>query len=333
MSYKKTLKSKIAQAAMEYLITYGWALILIATIASVLFFILGDNPLKEVIFLSSDPDKISVKEGVVSKEIANIKLKNASGGRLQVLQLSGNCQLNGKTPSEGSPVLVIPGSEMVIECSAPKNQIDKVDINYTDYFGFKKWAVIYTNQGYNSDTGINPRENYCGDGVCDAGENCSSCVSDCGACIPTINQIKVLMIYQGTITTYLRLNGVESQFPGWGSVVGAWGTRTTSWMPNRPGGGNWTWDDINNLQLVIGLSGSPGKLTQVYVIVDNVSGTLNLRPNSAGDYTNIEGAQPAGSTHWTLVDDPVGAADNDATYVWTNSGTEKKDAYQLENAS
>lgn len=109
-----------------------------------------------------------------------------------------------------------------------------------------------------------------------------------------INQIRVKMRYQGKITTYLRLNGVESSFPGSGSIVGAWGDRTTSWQPSRPGGGSWTWSDINNLQVVIGLqsvtlSGNTyqGRLTQVYVEVEHSGGTLILRPDGEGDYTNI----------------------------------------------
>lgn len=160
-----------------------------------------------------------------------------------------------------------------------------------------------------------------------------------------INATKVVMVFQGTIKTYLRLNGAESAFPGQGSGAGAWFTRTTSWSPSRPGGGNWTWADIANLQVVPGLSTVtsfnttyPGKLTQIYVQVQYINDTnmsnitlssITLRPNCPGDYNNIESPATDPTTHWTLVDDIT--ADGDATYVWTNSATEQKDAYNLEN--
>ena len=123
-----------------------------------------------------------------------------------------------------------------------------------------------------------------------------------------INQVRVKMRYQGRITSGLRLYGVESMFPGVGSVFSAWEDRSTAWQPIRPGGGGWTWNDIRNLQVVTGLSAytssgeitscqgtttsSPrvtqGQLTQIYVEVDYSGGTLILRPNGDGDYINIE---------------------------------------------
>jgi len=151
----------------------------------------------------------------------------------------------------------------------------------------------------------------------------------------TIDRIRVRMRYQGTIKTYLRLNGEESEFPGLGSVGGAWADRFTAWQPSRPGGGSWTWDDIENLQVVAGLStwtfsGTiyQGRLTQIYVEVDDGGSILILRPDSDGDYINIENP-PVGS-HWDLVDDVV--ADDFGTYVWTDSGSEQKDAYNLQTA-
>ena len=150
----------------------------------------------------------------------------------------------------------------------------------------------------------------------------------------TIDRIRVRMRFQGTIKTYFRLNGAESKFPGEGSAGGAWADRFTAWMPSRPGGGSWTWDDIKNLQVVAGLSTwtfsgktYQGRLTQIYVEVDDGGSILTLRPDSDGDYINIENP-PVGS-HWDLVDDVV--ADDFGTYVWTDSGSEQKDAYNLQD--
>jgi len=128
-----------------------------------------------------------------------------------------------------------------------------------------------------------------------------------------INQVRVRMRYQGTIKTYLRLNGIEIQSPGSRSVFSAWEDYSTAWQLSRPGGGNWTWNDIRDLQVVVGLSAytssdditdcqgifssslrvTQGQLTQIYVEVDYSGGTLILRPNGDGDYINIENPSTA----------------------------------------
>jgi len=51
-----------------------------------------------------------------------------------------------------------------------------------------------------------------------------------------------------------------------------------------------------------------------------------IRPNGAGDYTGIANVFGA-ATHWEAVDDV--ASDADATYVYTTSTTQQKDAYNL----
>lgn len=110
-----------------------------------------------------------------------------------------------------------------------------------------------------------------------------------------INQIRVWVRFQGRITTHLRLNGVESVFPGSGTAGGGWSDQFTGWQPSRPGGGSWTWSDIRDLQVGIGLSAwtifgttYQGRLTQIYIEVDYSGGTLTLRPDADGDYINID---------------------------------------------
>lgn len=49
-----------SQAALEYLMTYGWALVLIVTIASVLFFVVAP-PTSQFSCASSDPTKIVLR--------------------------------------------------------------------------------------------------------------------------------------------------------------------------------------------------------------------------------------------------------------------------------
>jgi len=93
----------------------------------------------------------------------------------------------------------------------------------------------------------------------------------------------------------LRLNGNEAGAASSLCSLGTWGDFGPTVPMPRPGGGSWTWPDISNLQLVIGLrkfnaSDPAAKLTQAYVGVNtNVGNTYILRPNAEGDYQNIEG--------------------------------------------
>ena len=59
---------------------------------------------------------------------------------------------------------------------------------------------------------------------------------------------------------------------------------------------------------------------------------IQLLPNAAGDYANIESQSPAGP-HWTLIDDPVASPDDDATYLLSISNVAEKEAYNLQPAS
>ena len=54
------MPSKKAQAGLEYLMTYGWALVLIVTVAGVLFFVMAP-PTNNFVCRSSDPTKIIVQ--------------------------------------------------------------------------------------------------------------------------------------------------------------------------------------------------------------------------------------------------------------------------------
>lgn len=63
------------------------------------------------------------------------------------------------------------------------------------------------------------------------------------------------------------------------------------------------------------------------------SGTEFALPNGVGDFTNIASCFPGGGeAHWEDVDDPVGASDNDTSYVFTDNVVGQSDAYALQNA-
>ena len=57
--------------------------------------------------------------------------------------------------------------------------------------------------------------------------------------------------------------------------------------------------------------------------------TETLRPNAAGDETNIASQYPASNYHWDKVDEET--TDDDSTYVYSNSTSYTRDLYSLSN--
>lgn len=80
---KVILMNSKAQVSMEYLMTYGWVLVLIATVVSVLVFIVS-SPVPGVTFSSSDPTKILVSSVGLDGTNAVGILKNITGGRINI---------------------------------------------------------------------------------------------------------------------------------------------------------------------------------------------------------------------------------------------------------
>ena len=63
--------NQIAQTSLEYLTTYGWALVIVATVVGVLIFV--TSPPQDIAsFSSSDSGKIFVKDSVVQDTIVTI---------------------------------------------------------------------------------------------------------------------------------------------------------------------------------------------------------------------------------------------------------------------
>ena len=73
------------QASLEYLMTYGWALIMIATVIAVLIF-LTQAPTQEVKFVSSQPTKLLLKSSSIDNttNIAKVVLQNITGGQIEI---------------------------------------------------------------------------------------------------------------------------------------------------------------------------------------------------------------------------------------------------------
>lgn len=88
--------------------------------------------------------------------------------------------------------------------------------------------------------------------------------------------------YNSHITPYLRLNTAETAGTTLTINTDPW--VTSNEILARPGGGDWNWDDINNLQVCIGLDAYNDlrypRCTQVYVEVDYTPAAPNQPPDA-----------------------------------------------------
>jgi hypothetical protein len=174
---------KKAQAGLEYLMTYGWALVLIASIIGVFVILIG-TPTGQISFTSSEPTKMPVKGSSydTAKGFVEIILQNITGGGISITKVTLDnavfygCKLNGTTFTSGadiSPAInVIAGGEMrFTEIKYVGSGAGKIEIDYKDYANMvRKVTVSGTKQG---------RGAYCGDGYCTGSEDNYTCPSDC----------------------------------------------------------------------------------------------------------------------------------------------------------
>jgi hypothetical protein len=138
------------QSSLDYVMTYGMALILIAVVVAVLIFILS-SPASSVVFSSSDSAKILLKAGAVSGTDADIRMQNITGGSIEVTSASmaggystASCNLNGQAFPSGSPgTEVNAGGSLFIECdSVSDSGKGRISINYVDYAGLARTVDV-----------------------------------------------------------------------------------------------------------------------------------------------------------------------------------------------
>jgi len=131
--------NKKAQAGLEYLITYGWAIALVAAVIGTLVLVVG-TPLAESSFSSSDPTKLMIKGAAVNDQVATIKLQNITGGEIEVQSATGG---NGYYDCEYVPTTVRAGGELEIKCAAPPTVTQgTVAVVYVDSSGFLQNTLL-----------------------------------------------------------------------------------------------------------------------------------------------------------------------------------------------
>jgi len=127
-----------AQSGLEYLVTYGWALILVATVVSVLVFVVA-SPAQGATFSSSDPTKLMIKGAVVDNGLATIKLQNITGGAIKNIEVSENPNYRECTISAES---VPAGGEITIICKVIGEPTGSIDVSFTDQAGLSQGVEV-----------------------------------------------------------------------------------------------------------------------------------------------------------------------------------------------
>ena len=88
-----------------------------------------------------------------------------------------------------------------------------------------------------------------------------------------------------------------------------------------------SFDDETKIDSSVNVSVTGGQVK----LTAGAAATETLRPNAAGDKTNIAGQEPTSGEHWDKVDEAV--SDNDTTYVQTNSSSWQEDLYNTANST
>jgi len=146
------------QAALEYLMTYGWALIVIAIVVGVLVFIVS-SPAGDVVCSSSSPNKVNVKASQITTPVATgdptgtILLTNLTGGDMTGVVcfgdgVFGTAAADIQIPTgDGCLASVTSGVEITLTPDASAaagttHTTSGIRMGYTDYAGLDRNATI-----------------------------------------------------------------------------------------------------------------------------------------------------------------------------------------------
>jgi len=114
-----------AQAGLEYLMTYGWALVLIVTVAGVLFFVMAP-PTESFICRSSDPTKIIIKQYNLPYDSAYSDGTNQLGYGT-IFNVFGGSDLQGEMilqNATGGPIIITDESQPTMRGVMPNGGND-----------------------------------------------------------------------------------------------------------------------------------------------------------------------------------------------------------------
>ncbi len=156
-----------AQSGLEYLMTYGWALIMVATIIGVLVFLVGTPTQTGFDCKSSDPlkiDFVGAQFDAVNNDNPDftawsngkIILRNLTGGRIKIMRLEHDAYFWGEPRIETSlcgasgsftSVQIAPGENFTIENNTimydPDNSTPEFNCDQTGALFNRTFGNIY----------------------------------------------------------------------------------------------------------------------------------------------------------------------------------------------
>jgi len=158
-----------AQAGLEHLLSYGWALLLIATVIGVLLFVLSSSDSKAILS-SSNPERFLLKESMVDEQSLTALLQNNTGEAIRIQKTLpssnyDNCTIDGKEMPKVSASKL-----MTLECSfLSDNPTGKITIEYRGSWGVTNSVTIHIKPAAG---GIEQPVIFCGNNRLDQGEFC-----------------------------------------------------------------------------------------------------------------------------------------------------------------
>jgi len=126
------------QAGLEYLVTYGWALILVAAVVGVLVLTVA-APVEGATFSSADPTKLMVKGATIANGQATIKLQNITGGEIKIVRVTEHPNYQDCAII---PQTVAAGGEIEIVCKVVGEPTGSVDVIFDDYAGLEQTVAV-----------------------------------------------------------------------------------------------------------------------------------------------------------------------------------------------
>ena len=145
---------KRAQVALEYMVTYSWALILVITVVAVLVFVvMGPAPPEQIV--SKEPNKLLMKASAITDGVAEIKIQNITGGRIKITDISlsqgfkdtdNDAEINRQPITDATavtPIEIFTGNNMHFTgIDYLGDEIGELTISYLDYAGLERSTTI-----------------------------------------------------------------------------------------------------------------------------------------------------------------------------------------------
>jgi len=131
-----------AQASLDFLLTYGWAVILVATALSIIFFV-TEIPIYKATVSINQSDEIILKSGSVGNDLQAV-LQNISSGQIKIMDILTTDALENCTIKTGGKEaeLINSGQIMLLECNYSGKEPGSVTILYKNFTGSDKTATI-----------------------------------------------------------------------------------------------------------------------------------------------------------------------------------------------